>query len=373
MRRLISTLLLFCSSIASAQNDSTRRVHLGFIYPISSNGQYAPLVSNDVSFHLLVGVSGSENNFCFSGISNVIAYNGKGLVVGGVINLVGGTMNGFELSGLSNINSGSVKGCQFAGFNNIADKLKGCQFSGFSNITAHSAQGLQVAGFSNISGDTLDGCQVSGFINIAKKTKGTQIAGFSNIAKDVAGTQIAGFINIAKKVSGVQIAGFINIADSCEYPIGMINIIRNGDKSVGLSIDETKTSLLTFRSGSKKLYGILGVGYNLDKTNTSQYGTEFGIGARFSSNKQVRLNIEAAVLALSDFNKGVYMKSSLRLFPSIRIAQYVELFGGPTFSFINSPKNWSKKFDLSYVWSKYSRGTFYGMNIGVIAGIQYHF
>lgn len=388
MRRLISTLLLFCCSIASAQNDSTRRVHFGFIYPISNNGQYAPLFSNDVSFHLLAGVSATEKNFCFSGITNIIAYNAKGFVFSGIVNFIGGDVTGFEFAGLSNDNSGALRGCQLAGSNNIATTVNGCQLAGLSNITRNSLRGIQAAGVFNLTKDTLNGCQLSGFINIAKKIKGaqiagfnniaknikgTQIAGFSNVAKDVEGTQIAGFINIAKKVSGVQIAGFINIADSCAYPIGIINIIRNGDKSVGLSIDETKTSLLTFRSGSKKLYGILGLGYNLNEA-ALKYGLEAGMGARFSStNTLFWLNVEASIISLSNFDKGVYMKSSLRIFPSIRIAQHFELFGGPTFSFINTPKNWSNGFDISYVWRRYSRGNSYGINIGAIAGVQYHF
>jgi hypothetical protein len=36
----------------------------------------------------------------------------------------------------------------------------------------------------------------------------------------------------------VQLSGFINIADSCDYPIGLVNIIKNGDAAIGASIDE---------------------------------------------------------------------------------------------------------------------------------------
>ena len=85
-------------------------------------------------------------------------------------------------------------------------------------------------------------------------------------AGDIKGSQIAGFMNIARKVKGVQIAGFINIADSSATPIGLINIIRNGEKSISISADETLTWLLSFRSGGKILYGIVGGGYHPDQT-----------------------------------------------------------------------------------------------------------
>jgi len=86
------------------------------------------------------------------------------------------------------------------------------------------------------------------------------MAGFINVSGN-AGTQIGGFMNIAKKVKGVQIAGFLNIADSSDYPIALINIIRNGERSIGLSTDETLTNLVTFRSG-KQIIWHPWLGYN---------------------------------------------------------------------------------------------------------------
>lgn len=385
MKKILAGILL-CSNITQAQNDSNSKFHIGFVYPLSSNGQYAQRYSNDASFHLLGGVSANENAFCFSGLSNLIVHRAKGLVFAGVVNHIGGEARGMQFAGVTNIILGEATGCQFAGFNNISKSFRGAQFAGFSNISKGNIQGIQVAGFSNICSDTLHGLQVAGFSNIAQNTdgqlagfgnvsnkvRGIQAAGFINVAKEVKGAQIAGFINVAKKVRGPQIAGFINIADSSEYPIGIINIIRNGDKSIGLSIDETGTGMLSFRSGSKRLYGILGAGYNFVEPKM-QYGMEAGIGARFPFNLLFRFNAEATVLTLSDFRNGAFMKSSFRFFPSMRIARSFEVFGGPTFSFTNTPAALAEKFDIPYVWSRYSKGTFYGMNIGAIAGLQVHF
>jgi hypothetical protein len=401
MIKQLLPILLLSANIAQGQNDSTSRFHIGFVYPLSSNGQNAQNFSNDASFHLIGGISANENAFCFSGISSIIQHDANGFIFGGIINHIGGEARGVQWAGVSNIIKGDAEGCQFAGFNNISNHMRGCQLAGFSNISKGSVQGCQFAGFSNLVRDTIQGPQFSGFSNIAanaqsqfagfsnvsknsngvqiagfsnvsRQVKGLQLAGFSNMAKDVDGTQIAGFINIAKRVKGAQIAGFINIADSSEYPIGIINIIRKGDKSVGLSIDETGTNLLSFRSGSKKLYGIISTGYNFTHPEI-QYGLEAGIGAHFPFNLLFRFNVETSVLTLSDFESGTFMKSSIRFFPSMRIGRNFELFGGPTFSFSNAPSKLGDKLDISYVWSKYSNGTFYGMNVGVIGGVQYHF
>lgn len=400
MKKILACILL-CSNIAQAQNDSNSKFHIGFVYPLSNNGQDAQRYSNDASFHLLGGVSANEKAFCFSGLSNLIAHQANGVVFAGLVNHIGGCTHGVQFSGVTNIILGEATGCQFAGFNNISKSFRGVQFAGFSNISKGNIHGVQVAGFSNVCSDSIEGLQVSGFSNIAKSTdgqlagfsnvakssegiqaagfgnvsnkvKGLQTAGFINVAKEVSGVQIAGFINVAKKVRGAQIAGFINIADSSEYSIGIINIIRNGDKSIGVSIDETSTGMLTFRSGSKKMYGILGAGYNFAEPKM-QYGMEAGIGARFPFNLLFRFNAEATVLSLSDFRNGAFMKSSFRFFPSMRIARSFEVFGGPTFSFTNTPAALAEKFDIPYVWSRYSKGTFYGMNIGAIAGLQVHF
>ncbi len=167
---------------------------------------------------------------------------------------------------------------QVAGvLNQIKGEAQGAQIAGFANVTG-SADGAQVAGFANISKDA-EACswrgsatvpvipmhRLQGFANVAKSSEAAQVAGFINVAKE-ANTQVAGFINIAKKVSGVQISGLINIAEESNYPIGLINIIKKGEKQIGVSVDETGNTLINFRSGGKVLYGIVGAGINYSAT-----------------------------------------------------------------------------------------------------------
>ncbi len=363
----ISLLFLSLSHAANAQQDSTSKIHIGFVYPLSTNGQFAKNYSNDFSFHLLAGISANENTFCFSGLANFISNNARGLAFSGVLNYIGNDVKGLQFSGFTNIVGNNAKGLMLAGFNNFTkDSSMGLQLAGFSNIarTANS----QIAGFSNISNGH-NGTQISGFSNVSSKVKGLQLTGFANIAKNVEGVQIAGFINIAKKVKGAQVAGFINIADSCDYPIGLVNIIGNGEQYLGLTIDEMGSNFLTLRSGSKKLYGILGLGFNLPDDQI-RYGLKCGIGMHLPINILFRLNTELSTISLSNFEDGVFMKSSLSFFPSMKFGRNFELFAGPSINFSNTPIGIGITNDKLNLWSRNSNGTHYGINIGGIAGLQ---
>lgn len=265
-------------------------VHIGLVYPISTNGLQAASYSNSLSLHAIAGVSGAET---------------------------------------------------------------GVALAGFALIIKDSAKGLQAAGFLNSTGSS----------------KGVSMAGFINVSGD-AGTQIGGFMNIARKVRGVQIAGFLNIADSSDYPIGLVNIIRNGERSISLSTEETFTSLVTLRSGSRKLYGILGAGYN-GKDKKDLYAWETGLGAHFNIARDFRLNTELVSIGLTDFKSGDYFRGSLRVLPTLRLGHRVELFAGPSFNYIRSEKGKGAGLVTHYLWSeKEPSGILHGLYFGATGGMS---
>jgi len=314
-------------------------VHIGLIYPISTNGVQAPAYSNSFSLHAFGGVSGVETGVALAGFSLVIMDSSSGL----------------QASGFANYFHHNAGGTQLAGFMNIIrDTAAGVRAAGFMNATGVS-KGVSMAGFINISWDA-----------------GTQIGGFMNVAGD-ARTQIGGFMNIARKVKGVQIAGFINIADSSDYPIGIVNIIRNGEKSMSLTTDETLTSLVTLRSGSRKLYGIFGVGYN-GKDKKDLYAWEAGLGAHFNIVPHLRLNTELVSIGLTDFKSGDYFRGSFRLLPALRLGHRVEFFAGPTFNYIRSEKGKGAGLVTHYVWSeKEASGVLHGLYFGATGGMNIFF
>ncbi|PSK94557.1 hypothetical protein [Taibaiella chishuiensis] len=393
---ICSILVFFCFLIvASAQELKPRPAHVGIIYPLSTNGTEAPECSNRFSLHLLSGVSRNETAFCLSGISGVVRQNAQGLMLSGITNIVGDKARGAQVAGILNLARKATEGAAIAGIVNITADMRGAQVAGFANIVrdaegaqvagfinkartadaqvagfanlAQRSDAVQIAGFVNVSAQGA-GSQVAGFANLAGKTQGVQVAGFGNLSRSDAGSQVAGLINIARKVKGVQVAGLINIAEESDYPIGLINIIKNGERQIGASIDESGVSMLTFRSGGRYLYGILGAGYNFKEDN-ARYALEGGIGFHIPLARYFRANVEMTAGALSDLKHNVYYKSGLRVLAAYKVANRIEFFAGPSINNLSYERDQDDIRD-HYLWQHKGRNSINGIYIGGIAGIQ---
>jgi hypothetical protein len=328
-------------------------IHIGFVYPISNHGTQANEYTNVFSLHALAGLSHGEKGATIAGITNVITGDASGCQIAGISNHIGGFADGFKVAGLLN----------------TYDRGRGFQLAGFANIAKSNVSGMQMAGFINTAHDR-KGFQIAGFTNIAANVNGQQLAGFINTAEDVKGTQIAGFINVAKNVKGVQLAGFINIADSSDFPIGIINIIKTGEQTLGVSVDDNLTTLLAFRSGGKKMYGIIGLGQNLKNTKDI-YSIQFGLGAHLISTNSFRLNTEATTVMLENFKKGSFTKYSLALLPAVKLSPRFEIFGGPALNLINTDTAEGKDLVNHYVWTHTSNHNHLsGVYVGYTAGIH---
>ncbi|MBC7914813.1 MAG: hypothetical protein H7Y07_11905 [Pyrinomonadaceae bacterium] len=371
--KILLAFIIFPVWIVKAQTIQPDKVHVGFIYPLSTNGTHAPADTNSFSMHVLAGVSAQENGLAFAGLTNVVRNDLNGLGFAGFSNHIFKKANGLLFAGFMNT-YGSAKGFQFAGFSNVASKdVEGAQFAGFSNI-AQNVNGSQFAGFVNVAKNS-KGSQFAGFGNVTNKhVGGSQFAGFINVADTVKGFQFAGFINIAKKVKGGQFAGFINIADSSDCPVGLINLIKNGEKSIAVTVDENQTSLISFRSGGKILYGILGLGYNF-KNSDAIYAFEAGLGAHFFNTEPFRLNAELAATYLEGFGYGEYLKSSIRFLPAITLGKRLEIFAGPSFNFITTNTLEGEMLNKHYLTKRQNRYSdyFQAVYIGYTGGLNIKF
>jgi len=336
---LLTIFSLWFSFTVMGQEEKTSPAHVGFIYPLSTNGKDAAAYTNAFSLHAIAGLSKAETGTAIAGVSLLIKDQAKGV----------------QISGVSNI---------------ILNNASGVQVAGVTNIVKHDASGVQIAGFLNLS-ENAGAVQVAGFSNIARKSsKGLQLSGFLNKAENV-NTQVAGFMNVARNVKGVQLAGLINVADSSDYPIGLLNFVKNGEKSISLTVDETATTLASFRSGGRVLYGILGIGYNLKSDNKSLYGIEAGLGAHIPVAAKFRINMEIASLTLSDFKNGDYFKNTLRILPAFRFTPHLEIFGGPSLNYVDYSKGKGDGLMDHYLWKKERGEDFRGLYLGFNAGIHY--
>ena len=323
---LILCVLVYSALFAQSNEDKKTVFQLSFVPPLSTNGTYSHQYTNTVSLNLLVGISRNEEAFTWGGISNIILNDAKGF-----------------------------------------------QMAGLSNYVGNDGQGVQSAGLANINKNKFSGFQMAGLANTASEMTGFQFAGLVNIAKEVNGLQVAGLVNIAKEVNGVQFAGLVNIADKSDCPIGLINIIKNGEMGVAVTYDALGSTVATFRSGGRYTYGIIGIGYN-HKTENNSLVAEGGFGAHIPVTSWFRINNELKASTIGNDSDEPVLNTGYSLIPSFRIGKHIELFGGVGINYMMTKDvSNSKIFPNHSLWKKTGSTKLQQLYIGYQFGVQYIF
>ena len=334
-----------------------------------------------------------------AGLSNHVGDMGGGVAIAGLSNTSGGSYYGIQVSGLGNISRGMMgiqvaglgnitrdtRAIQVAGLTNISKELYGIQISGLTNIS-QDAYGLQLAGLTNISKDVY-GLQVGGLTNIAQDTYGFQLAGLFNVshdlygmqlaglfncAKDVYGLQFAGLVNVAKRARGVQFATILNVAEESDFPIGLINIIKQGDKGVALTYDILGNAVISFRSGGKYTYGILGVGCNAQIEE--RLVVEAGYGLQIPVCRWLDVNNEFKATTMgynSDYTRSNF---SYLLAPSLTLWRHCNLFAGASINYFMSDRaSAATLLPNAGLWRKEGDRGIGQLYLGYQVGVQYVF
>lgn len=297
----------------SAQMNQRKYVpfHFSFIPPLSSNGIKASQYTNGASFSILAGMSANERNFTFASISNVIANEARGL-----------------------------------------------QFAGISNYIGKQGQGVAFAGITNIAKGTY---------------KGVQFAGLLNTSKDITGLQFAGLLNIAGKVRGVQFAGLLNIAEESDCPIGLVNIVKRGEMGIALTYDILGNGIVSFRSGGKYTYGIIGFGYNHKLSGDNKTVAEAGYGVHIPCYSWFQINNEFKVTSTATSDKP-FLNASYSLLPSFKIKKHYNIFGGASLNYSTTTEMDNQTlFPQNNLWKKHTDNRLQQLFIGYLVGIQYIF
>ena len=357
---------------------------------------------------------GSYYGVQLGGLWNYTSHDTKGVMIGGLANWVNSGFDGLQLGGLANITR-DARAIQIAGLTNISKELYGIQISGLTNISqdayglqlaglfnvsydlygmqlaglfncAKNVHGLQLAGLTNTSKD-LYGLQISGLTNIAQDTYGLQLAGLFNVshdlygiqlaglfncAKDVYGLQFAGLVNVAKRARGVQFAAILNVAEESDFPIGLINIIKQGDKGVALTYDILGNAVMSFRSGGKYTYGILGVGYNTQIEE--RLVVEAGYGLQIPVCRWLDVNNEFKATTMG-YNSG-YTRSnfSYLLAPSLTLWRHCNLFAGASINYFMSDRaSAATLLPNAGLWRKEGDRGIGQLYLGYQVGVQYVF
>ena len=361
----------------SAQMNQGKYVpfHFSFIPPLSSNGINASQYTNGASFSILAGMSANERNFTFASISNVIANEARGLQFAGISNYIGKQGQGVAFAGMTNIAKGTYKGVQLAGITNITKgTYKGVQLAGITNIAKGTYKGVQLAGIINTTKGTYKGVQLAGLLNTTKGTyKDVQFAGLLNTSKDITGLQFAGLLNIAGKVRGVQFAGLLNIAEESDCPIGLVNIVKRGEMGIALTYDILGNGIVSFRSGGKYTYGIIGFGYNHKLSGDNKTVAEAGYGVHIPCYSWFQINNEFKVTSTATSDKP-FLNASYSLLPSFKIKKHYNIFGGASLNYSTTTEMDNQTlFPQNNLWKKHTDNRLQQLFIGYLVGIQYIF
>jgi hypothetical protein len=305
-----------------------RPFHIGFIYPISTNGIEAYKTINNISLNAIGGVSGGVNGYEGSGTFNLTNGDVNGLQTAGGVNIVRGDINGVQMAGGMNFAAGETTYLQFAGGTNIAvGDVKAGQLSG---------------GFNFAGGDAA--FQSSGGFNFSGGTANVQLSGGVNIAREVTGAQIAGGVNIAKSVKGLQL-GVVNIAEEVEgTSIGVVTIVKNGYRALEVEYSEYLQGTVQFKTGTKGFYNIFAVGARRgDDTYDHSWAFGYGFGSLIPVNKRIDANFDLMGYHINDtkewWETAMNQLYKLKGNVAFKLNENVSLYGGPSLNVVVSDKD----------------------------------
>ncbi|PZX54020.1 peptidase associated/transthyretin-like domain-containing protein [Algoriphagus chordae] len=342
-------------------------VQMSLIPGLSTKGTFSSQTISKFSLNLIGGYTAGIEGMEIAGIFNINKRDVKSLQLAGIFNLVGGSSKGLQIGGIYNSVYGDVAGLQIGGvYNHVRGEVKGLQLAGIMN-QANKDAGAQIAGIVNHARNSKY-LQLAAITNNASESAGLQLAGISNIAGVSVNNQASFIFNRAKKVNGFQL-GIINVAEENDYSLGLLNFIKNGEMSLSASIDESSFTHLNFRSGGRKMYGILGLAYNLRDVDTP-IGLEAGLGIHLIPDSKFSLDMEFVSLTASDFQEITNYIQSFRLIPGYKFGNHLRIFAGPSlnFAFLDSGQE-----DFTDGWNILNKTTATGIYRsygGLTAGFQ---
>ncbi|TKG97313.1 hypothetical protein EYV94_02465 [Puteibacter caeruleilacunae] len=327
--------------------EEVRFVQVSFLPSWGTNRLANGLVTNKFSFNIIAGYSAKVNGVEIGSVANITRKSINGVQVSGAVNVVGENVNGVQVAGAVNTILGNMHGVQTSGaVNQVKGDIKGLQIAGAVNIAAAKSMDTlktkgwngQFSGGINLHGGEQMNFQASGIYNQANSIDGVQITGGINRVRGTTnGIQAAGLYNRTHKLRGIQI-GLINVADTIDdgFPIGLINIIRNGYQVLEFSTDECFYINAAYKTGGKKFYSFLKIGAG--KYLNAAYG--MGITSNPQRNFSVNIDVSGSALFNTDSDYDVFAGDLVRaqLGLNFKLTDKATLSTGPSFNFCSPDK-----------------------------------
>lgn len=218
-----------------------------------------------------------------------------------------------------------------------AGGVRKLEVGGLLNGIHHDVEGVQIAGIGNVVGGEVRGLQLSGLLNITGNLgRGLQLNGGINVVADRANGWQIGLVNFAQNVDkkGKQI-GLLNISETTEStPFGLLSFVSSSDgyKRLELTVDENETGSVTFKTGVRKFYNILTIGYNFLRSR-ELFSAGYGIGRAYELKYGWMLNTDLIANAMVEYdafnpNVGTLLKFDISF--EKQIAKNAAITFGPS-------------------------------------------
>ena len=167
-------------------------------------------------------------------------------------------------------------------------------------------------------------------------------------------------------------AGIVNIADSSDYPIGLLNFIKNGYHKVTLSTNDLINTNIALKTGNAALYTILLGGINFaDTAKIETFGLGLGHDFIFSKRFSIATELTAQQLHLGNWDRAnVLTKFQLNF--QVQLFKGVAVYAAPTYNYYisNAPVGSSaKNYKQSITPSRHQTINGYKGWLGYSAGI----
>jgi len=368
-----------------------------------------------VSFNLIGGYAGAVDALEVAGVFNLERHRVSGLQLAGTfnanagtltgsqlagaVNLTGGWARGHQLSGAANVVGSGLEGAQLTGGANLAGAVRGLQASGAANLAAGDLRGAQlsggvnlvsgpvdgaqISGAANLAGGPVDGAQLTGGLNIGGPVRGVQISGAANLAHGpVRGSQLSGGVNVAAGgVSGLQLApvnvaagharfqvGVVNIARRSDISLGLVNVIAEGRTHVDVWANETGVVHAGLKHGGDHFHNVYAVGFR-PLGDLPIWTATVGWGLHTTLVGPVFLDadlVASHVNRMGAWNNGLNLVSTARAVGGVRLLPGVAVTAGLSYNVLTSTCGYGPEGGrLVYEWRGGAVSAWPGFQLGV--------
>ncbi|MCC6748853.1 MAG: hypothetical protein IT371_14435 [Deltaproteobacteria bacterium] len=215
----------------------------------------------------------------------------------------------------------------------VTEAMRGVQTTAGFNFVGADVRGAQISVGANVALDRVSGAQVSSGVNVGPAIGGAQI-GLVNIGGQVSGAQV-GLVNIGRRVKGTQI-GLVNVAEDSSAPLGLFNLIKNGQQHLALWASDSAPLNLGLKLGGRYVYAVLAAGLETSD-GKKRWLAGFGMGGHIPLSERFYLETDLLHWHVNEdeaWTDGQNALTTLRLVGGYRLHRRFSLFAGPTLNLL---------------------------------------